>query len=71
METISTARFETQLTVKHFACKLQESMSKFSEGELINRILSNIQQVCHIIEFKINQEIDSHAFIFANELKEN
>ena len=71
METTGTARFETQLIVKKVACKLQESMSKFSEGELINRILINVQQVCHIFEFKINQEIYTHSFIFANELKEN
>ena len=48
MKSIDTARFETQATVKNFACKLKESMSKLSESELIYRILINVQTVCYI-----------------------
>ena len=43
MKTIGTGPFETLSTVKNFACKLQENVSKLSECELINRILINVQ----------------------------
>ena len=60
-----------QTAVKNFACKLQESMSKLSECELINRFLSNTRQVCYIFEFKVNQEDFTRSFIFVNDLKKN
>ena len=69
METICARRFETQPTVKKFACKLQESFSKISSCKITNRFLINVEQVCYTIEFKINQEFYTHSFIFAYELE--
>ena len=63
LKTNGTVRFETQPTVKNFACKLPDCMSKLSECKLVNRILINGQQVCYIFDFKVNQEVYTDYFI--------
>ena len=50
-------------------CKLQESMSKLIECELINRIFNNVLRVGYIFEFKINQEIYIRLIGFVSEEK--
>ena len=47
---------QTKQTVKNFACKLQESMSKLSECELIKRIHFIVQQVCQIVEIQVTKK---------------
>ena len=69
MKTICIGRFETKGIVRNFACILQESMSKLIECDMFNRFLINVQQVCYIFEFEIDQEIYTRSFNFANELQ--